>query len=145
MFRSRNKEHELNRNALPCLLDTISVFLWRTLPISALFQWVIGSLFSLYIFIFKVGNSDEAVGNTRNSTETKDDSAATYFNIYISQTFSAKELKIAEVGYFALSNILGSEVPCTKPLQTPYRPGPRFKFVTHRVGDEALVSVTGTT
>ena len=24
-------------------------------------------------------------------------------------------------------------------------PGPRFKFVTHRVGDEALVSVTGTT
>ena len=65
MFRSRNKEHESNKNALPCLLDTLSVFLWHTLAISALFQWVVGSLFSLSIFIFKVGNSDEAVGNTR--------------------------------------------------------------------------------
>ena len=64
MFRSRNKEHESNKNALTCLLDTLSVFLWRTLAISALSQWVVGSLFSLSIFIFKVGNSDEAVGNT---------------------------------------------------------------------------------
>ena len=68
MFRSRNKEHGSNKNALPCLLDTLSVFLWHTctLAISALFQWVVhvGSLFSLSIFIFKVGNSDEAVGNT---------------------------------------------------------------------------------
>ena len=29
------------KNALPCLLDTLSVFLWRTLAISALFQWVV--------------------------------------------------------------------------------------------------------
>ena len=53
MFRSRNKEHESNKNALPCLLDTLSVFLWRTLPISALFQCVVGSLFSLSIFILR--------------------------------------------------------------------------------------------
>ena len=64
MFRSRNKEHESNKNALPCLLDTLSVLLWRTLAISALFQWVVGSMFPLSIFIFKVGYSDEAVGNT---------------------------------------------------------------------------------
>ena len=55
MFRSRNKEHESNKNVLPCLLDTLSVFLWRTLAISALFQWVVGSLFFLFIFIF-LGN-----------------------------------------------------------------------------------------
>ena len=51
----KNKEHESNKNALPCLLDTLSVFLWRSLAISALFQGVVGSLFSRYIFIF-LGN-----------------------------------------------------------------------------------------
>ena len=47
MFRSRNKEHESNKDVLLCLLDALSVFLWRTLAISALFQWIVGSLFSL--------------------------------------------------------------------------------------------------
>ena len=50
MLRSGNKEHESNKNALPCLLDTLSVFLVRTLAISGLLQWVVGSLFSLTIF-----------------------------------------------------------------------------------------------
>ena len=54
--RSRNKEHESNKNALPCLLDTLSVFLWRTLAISALFQWVVGSLFSLSILYIRERN-----------------------------------------------------------------------------------------
>ena len=45
------EEHESNKNALTCLLDTLSVFLWRTLAISALFQWV-GSLFSLSVYIY---------------------------------------------------------------------------------------------
>ena len=52
MFRSRNKEHESNKNALPCLLVT-------------LFQLVVGSLFSVSMFIFEVGNSGEEVGNTK--------------------------------------------------------------------------------
>ena len=49
-----NKEHESNKNALPSLLDTLSVFLWHTLATSALFQWVVGLLFSLYIFILYI-------------------------------------------------------------------------------------------
>ena len=63
-MRVENKEHEENKNALPCLLDTLSVFVWPTLAMSALFHWVVGSLLSLYIFIFNVGKSDEAVGET---------------------------------------------------------------------------------
>ena len=56
--------------------------------------------FDWYI-IFKVRNSDEAFENTnccklfqkaqkQNSTETKDDSAATYFNRHIRQTFTER-------------------------------------------------------
>ena len=57
--------------------------------------------FHWYI-IFKVRNSDEAVGNTnccklskqlnltRNSTEIKDDGAAIYFNRHIRQTFTER-------------------------------------------------------
>ena len=51
MFGSGRNEHESNKNALPCLLDSLSVFLWRTLAISALYQWVLGSLFYLSIYI----------------------------------------------------------------------------------------------
>ena len=61
-----NKEHEWNKNALPCLLDTSSVD----------FQWVVGSLFSLYIYLFlrretpmkqseKQAAVNSAVGKTR--------------------------------------------------------------------------------
>ena len=50
--RSRNKEHESNKNALPCLSDNLSGFLWRTLSISALFQWTCRfAVFSPYIFL----------------------------------------------------------------------------------------------
>ena len=41
-----NKEQELNKNVLPCLLDILSVFVWCILAVSARFQWVLGSLFS---------------------------------------------------------------------------------------------------
>ena len=49
MFRSRNKEHESNKNALPCLLD-ISVFVayfghFSAIPVGCRFA------VSLYIFI----------------------------------------------------------------------------------------------
>ena len=43
------KVHGIEKNALPCLLDTLSVFVWRILAVSVRFQWVLGSLFcSLY-------------------------------------------------------------------------------------------------
>ena len=35
-------------------------------------------------------NSSKKLKSTRNSTETKDDSAATYFNPYIRQTFTER-------------------------------------------------------
>ena len=54
MFGSGRNVHESNKNALPCLLDSLSVFLWRTLAISALNQWVLGALFYLSIYIFTI-------------------------------------------------------------------------------------------
>ena len=93
----------MNRTKIPCFLDTLSVFLWRTLAISALFQWVVGSLFSpLCIYLQGLEtpmkqsetqaavNSSKKLKSTRNSTETKDDSAATCFNPYIRQTFTER-------------------------------------------------------
>ena len=47
-----NKEHELNKNALPCPLDTLSVFVWRILAVTARFQWLsLGLLFSSLLYL----------------------------------------------------------------------------------------------
>ena len=72
MFRSRNKEHESNKNALPCLLDTLSVFLLRTLAILVLFQWLVGSrFFSIYLSSrstpMKQSETQAAVNSSKNS------------------------------------------------------------------------------
>lgn len=53
-LRVENIEHKWNKNALPCLLDNLSVILWRTSAISARLQWVVGLLFSsFYIYLTK--------------------------------------------------------------------------------------------
>ena len=74
-------------------------------------------------------NSSKKLKSTRKSTESKDYSAAAI--ILISDKLSRTGIEIAEVGLFCPQQHAW--------FGTPYRPGPRFKFVTHRVGDEALV------
>ena len=69
--------------------------------------------------IFKVGNSDETVGNT---------------NCCKLFQKTLRPLATCLIRMFRAGNR----------WKTPYRPDPRFKL-THRVSDEALVSVTGTT
>ena len=87
-------------------------------------------------------NCSKKLKSTRNSTEAKDNSAATYFNRHIRQTFTERNWKSPKWADLALGDMLDSDVPCGK---IPYRSDQRLKFVTHRVSDEALVSMTGTT
>ena len=55
-LRVENKEHELNKNVLPCLLDILPVFVWRILAFSRRFQWVLGSLFSSLCILLLFSN-----------------------------------------------------------------------------------------
>ena len=73
-------------------------------------------------------NSSKKLKSTRNSTETKDDSAATYFNPYIRQTFTERNWKSLKWADFALSNMLGSKVPYTKPLKNTLPTGPMVQI-----------------
>ena len=76
-------------------------------------------------------NFSRKLKSTRNSTETKDDSAATYFNPYIKQTFTERDWKSPKWADFALAligNMLGSDVPCTKPLIITLSIGPRVQI-----------------
>ena len=93
MFRSPNKENESTKNALPCRYLT-SVFVayfghFSAIPVGCRFA-VLSSKLETPMKQSETQaavNSSKKLKSTRNSTETNDVSAATYFNPYIRQTF----------------------------------------------------------
>ena len=69
-----------------------------------------------------------------------------HISIVISDKLSRKGIENRQNGLiWPLATCLIRIFRAGNRLKTTYRPDLRFKFVTHRVNDEALVSVTGTT
>ena len=73
-------------------------------------------------------NCSKKLKSTRNSAETKDDSAATYFNRHIRQTFTERNRKFPKWADLALSNMLDSDVPSKKPLENTLPTGPKVQI-----------------
>ena len=72
-----------------------------------------------------------------------------FLSILISDKRSRKGIENRRNGLIlplAITTCLIRMFPARNRWKTPYRQGPKFKFVTHRVwmGDKALVSVAGT-